>query len=57
MVKGLNIFLDCISGFEGSFILIGGAACDLWFVTPPDACLPLHSSQRLGRVVYQDQHG
>jgi hypothetical protein len=31
MVKGLNIFRDRFSNFEGSFILIGGAACDLWF--------------------------
>ncbi len=31
MVKGLDIFRDRFSGFEGSFILIGGAACDLWF--------------------------
>lgn len=45
MVKGLNIFRDCISGFEGSFILIGGAACDLWFVTLPDACLRLSRCQ------------
>ncbi len=31
MVKGLDIFRDRFSEFEGSFILIGGAACDLWF--------------------------
>lgn len=31
MVKGLDIFRERFSGFEGSFILIGGAACDLWF--------------------------
>lgn len=31
MVKGLDIFRDRFSDFEGSFILIGGAACDLWF--------------------------
>ncbi|MEY4245589.1 MAG: hypothetical protein RLZZ245_3174 [Verrucomicrobiota bacterium] len=31
MVKGLDIFRDRFSAFEGSFILIGGAACDLWF--------------------------
>lgn len=31
MVKGLEIFQERFSEFEGSFILIGGAACDLWF--------------------------
>lgn len=31
MVKGFDIFRDRFSGFEDSFILIGGAACDLWF--------------------------
>jgi hypothetical protein len=31
MVKGLDIFRDRFREFEGSFILIGGAACDLWF--------------------------
>lgn len=31
MVRGLDIFRDRFSAFEGSFILIGGAACDLWF--------------------------
>jgi len=30
MVKGLNIFRDCFRQFEGSFALIGGAACDEW---------------------------
>ena len=31
MVKGLDIFRERFSAFEGSFILIGGAACDHWF--------------------------
>jgi hypothetical protein len=31
MVKGLNIFRDRFRQFEGSFTLIGGAACDEWF--------------------------
>lgn len=31
MVRGLDIFRDRFSEFEGSFILIGGAACHLWF--------------------------
>lgn len=31
MVKGLDIFRNRFTEFEGSFILIGGAACDLWF--------------------------
>jgi len=31
MVKGLNIFRDHFRQFEGSFTLIGGAACDECF--------------------------
>ena len=31
MVKGLDIFRERFRQFEGSFILIGGAACDQWF--------------------------
>lgn len=31
MVRGLDIFRERFGKFEGSFILIGGAACDLWF--------------------------
>ncbi len=31
MVIGLDIFRERFSTFDGSFILIGGAACDAWF--------------------------
>jgi hypothetical protein len=31
MVKGLDVFRGRFAGFEGSFILIGGAACHEWF--------------------------
>jgi hypothetical protein len=31
MVRGLEIFRERFRRFEGSFILIGGAACDQWF--------------------------
>ena len=31
MVKGLDIFRERFRPFEGSFTLIGGAACDEWF--------------------------
>lgn len=32
MVKGLDLFRERFREFEGSFILIGGAACHEWFV-------------------------
>lgn len=31
MVRGLDLFRERFRKFEGSFILIGGAACDEWF--------------------------
>ncbi len=31
MVKGLDIFRERFRAYEGSFVLIGGAACDEWF--------------------------
>ena len=31
MVKGLDLFRERFREFEGSFTLIGGAACDEWF--------------------------
>ncbi len=31
MVKGLDLFRDHFREFQGSFVLIGGAACDQWF--------------------------
>jgi hypothetical protein len=48
MVKGLDIFRDRFSEFEGSFILIGGAACDLWF---GQLSQPFHATQDLDLVL------
>ncbi len=31
MVRGLDLFRERFREFEGSFVLIGGAACDEWF--------------------------
>lgn len=31
MVRGLDLFRARFREFEGSFVLIGGAACDEWF--------------------------
>ncbi|MCF7764834.1 MAG: hypothetical protein K9N62_14280 [Verrucomicrobia bacterium] len=33
MVKGLDLFRERLRKFEGSFTLIGGAACDEWFTS------------------------
>ena len=33
MVKGIALFRERFREFEGSFILIGGAACDEWFAS------------------------
>lgn len=33
MVKGLGLFRERFRIFEGSFVLIGGAACDEWFTS------------------------
>lgn len=33
MVTGLDLFRERFRAFEGSFVLIGGAACDEWFAT------------------------
>lgn len=33
MVKGLDLFRQRLREFEGSFVLIGGAACDEWFAS------------------------
>ena len=30
-VKGLDVFREYFAGYEGAFLLIGGAACDAWF--------------------------
>ena len=31
MVRGLKLFADYFTGYEDHYILIGGAACDVWF--------------------------
>jgi hypothetical protein len=31
MVKGMELFRERFAGFEESFVLVGGAACDEWF--------------------------
>lgn len=33
MVRGLDLFRERFKEFEGSFVLIGGSACDEWFGT------------------------
>jgi hypothetical protein len=33
MVKGMDLFRERFRGFEDSFILIGGSACDEWFAS------------------------
>jgi hypothetical protein len=33
VVKGLQLFRERFTPFEGSFVLIGGAACDEWFAS------------------------
>ena len=48
MVKGLNIFRDCFRQFEGSFTLIGGAACDEWFTAQG---LPFRATKDLDIVM------
>jgi len=30
MVRGLKIFADYFTGYEDRYVLIGGAACDIW---------------------------
>jgi hypothetical protein len=48
MVKGLNIFRDRFRKFEGSFTLIGGAACDEWFTAQG---LPFRATKDLDVVL------
>jgi hypothetical protein len=48
MVKGLNIFRDRFRQFEGSFTLIGGAACDEWFTAQG---LPFRATKDLDIVL------
>jgi hypothetical protein len=33
MVRGLDIFREYFKGFENQYVLIGGAACDILFVS------------------------
>jgi hypothetical protein len=33
MVRGLDLFRQRFREFEGSFVLIGGTACDEWFTS------------------------
>lgn len=33
MVKGLDRFREFLKGFEGQYVLIGGAACDILFAS------------------------
>ena len=35
MVRGLDLFRQRFREYEGSFVLIGGAACDEWFTSLP----------------------
>lgn len=30
-VKGLDRFIEYLSGHRDAFVLIGGSACDIWF--------------------------
>ena len=50
MVKGIQRFVEHFKGLEHSYILIGGAACDLWLSDPSSICLrPEESGERLQR--------
>jgi hypothetical protein len=48
MVKGLDIFRDRFRQFDGSFTLIGGAACEEWFTTQG---LPFRATKDLDIVL------
>lgn len=48
MVKGLTRFVDHFAGFENAYILIGGAACDLWL---SDRSLPFRTTKDLDLVL------
>lgn len=51
MVKGLQIFRDHFRQFQGSFVLIGGAACTEWFTA---AGLPFRATKDLDIVLVMD---
>ena len=36
MIRGIKLFRERFRDYEGSFVLIGGAACDEWFSTMDD---------------------
>ena len=48
MVKGLTRFVEHFAGFENAYILIGGAACDLWL---SDRSLPFRATKDLDLVL------
>ena len=48
MVKGLHLFVDHFKGFEEAYILIGGAACDVWL---SDRGLPFRVTKDLDLVL------
>jgi hypothetical protein len=48
MVKGLDLFRERLREFEGSFTLIGGAACDEWFTAQG---LPFRATRDLDIVL------
>jgi len=48
MVKGLQRFVGHFTGFEYAYILIGGAACDLWL---SDRSLPFRATKDLDLVL------
>lgn len=48
MVKGIDLFAKHFKGFEDSYVLIGGAACDLWMKTKG---MPFRSTKDLDIVI------
>lgn len=48
MVNGLQRFVDHFEGFEDSYVLIGGAACELWL---SDRGLPFRATKDLDIVL------
>ena len=48
MVKGIDLFAKHFEGFEDSYVLIGGAACDLWMKTKG---MPFRATRDLDIVI------
>ena len=48
MVKGIELFASHFKGFEDSYVLIGGSACDLWMQTQG---LPFRATKDLDIVI------